>query len=170
MFPTKEDATRRMEDLRRQRAQLDAELADLEQFLALGERLAWIARLPPAGASDAPREDDSAASRAGSPPSPAAPAGPESAGDGGAAARAEARRQGRAQMAAVEQVLRKAGRPMHVGEIHRALAARGLALPGPAAVAALNTRLWKRAQGGRVVAQAGPEATYRLLDAADPGA
>ena len=49
---------------------------------------------------------------------------------------------------AAEEILAEAGRPMHAAEIWERLAARGLTLPGHDPVAALNTRLWKRAPGG----------------------
>jgi len=90
-------------------------------------------------------------------PDPAGPGPTPEAGLPGAAAR----REGRRLIEAAEAILAEAGRPMHAAEIWERLAARGLTLPGHDPVAALNTRLWKRAQGGGVFRRLG-DAVYGL--------
>lgn len=65
--------------------------------------------------------------------------------------RTSARRRGRALLEAALALLEEAGRPMHAGDILNELTERGFAVPGRDPVAALNTRLWKRAvRGGRL--------------------
>jgi hypothetical protein len=141
----------RLASLRRQRDALEREIADHVLYLELGRRLRGG---EPSRAIEAPEDHV--------PPEPAAPRA------AGAALRAEppapepspspervpvafevdpvgARRYGRALVEAACGILVRAGRPMHAGEILEALVAEGFAVPGQDPVAALNTRLWKRA-------------------------
>ncbi|KAB1070495.1 winged helix-turn-helix domain-containing protein [Methylobacterium planeticum] len=74
-----------------------------------------------------------------------------------------ARRYGRAVIEAAIGVLEAAGRPLHAGEILERLSARGFTLPGQDPVAALNTRLWKRAGPGGPVRRMG-DAVYALAE------
>ena len=136
----------RLAALRRQRDALDREIADLVLYLELGRRLnAGIARPPP---SPPPVEDPVATIPAPAPPPVSAPR-PRRAAVPEPVAFAEdptgARRYGRALVEAACAVIAEAGRPLHAREIHDALIARGFAVPGRDPVAALNTRLWKRA-------------------------
>ena len=80
-----------------------------------------------------------------------------------------ARRYGRALVAAACAAIGAAGRPLHAGEILPHLTDLGFTLPGRDPVAALNTRLWKRAAPGGPLRRLG-EATYALAEAerADP--
>ncbi|MHB2207703.1 hypothetical protein [Methylobacterium sp. CM6257] len=80
---------------------------------------------------------------------------------------AGARRYGRALVNAACGAITEAGRPLHAAEILEILLARGFTLPGRDPVAALNTRLWKRAGPGGPLRRVG-EATYAL--AVSPGA
>jgi len=82
---------------------------------------------------------------------------------------AGARRYGRAVVEAACTILARAGRPLHAAEILDVLTAQGFTLPGRDPVAALNTRLWKRAGPGGPLRRVG-EATYALAAdrAADP--
>lgn len=134
----------RLASLRRQRDALEREIADHVLYLELGRRLRGG---EPSRAIEAPEDHV--------PPEPAAPRAT------GPALRAEplpervpvafevdpvgARRYGRALAEAACGILVRAGRPMHAGEILEALVAEGFAVPGQDPVAALNTRLWKRA-------------------------
>ena len=59
--------------------------------------------------------------------------------------------------------LHEAGRPLHAGEILQGLTALGFDLPGHDPVAALNTRLWKRAVPGGPLKRLG-EAVYAPAD------
>jgi hypothetical protein len=72
-----------------------------------------------------------------------------------------ARRYGRALVQAAWAAIARAGRPLHAAEILEALLAQGFTLPGRDPVAALNTRLWKRAGPGGPLSRVG-EATYAL--------
>ena len=74
---------------------------------------------------------------------------------------AGARRYGRALVEAACAAIAAAGRPLHAGEILEILLARGFTLPGRDPVAALNTRLWKRAGPGGPLRRVA-EATYAL--------
>jgi hypothetical protein len=139
MFLTEAEAEARLDELRRQRAALDRAIAEHELYLDLGRRL---------------RPALPAASPAPAAAPPAAPV-PE------AADRPEGRPEGRRVMEAAFEVLAGAGRPMHAAEIWEALAARGLTLPGHDPVAALNTRLWKRAQGRTALRRLG-DGVYAL--------
>ena len=75
-----------------------------------------------------------------------------------------ARRYGRALVAGALAVLADAGRPMHAGELLERLVARGFTVPGRDPVAALNTRLWKRAGPGGPLRRLG-DAVYDRADA-----
>ncbi|MFE1602086.1 HTH domain-containing protein [Methylobacterium sp. ID0610] len=139
MFLSEAEAEARLEELRRQRAALDRAIAEHELYLELGRRLKTPAPAPaPVQAAAAPARPE---------PEPSAPA----------AGRAEGRRVIEAAFA----VLAAAGRPMHAAEIWEAVAARGVTLPGHDPVAALNTRLWKRAQGDTPLRRLG-DAVYAL--------
>lgn len=72
-----------------------------------------------------------------------------------------ARRYGRALVEAACEAIARAERPLHAREIHDALIARGFVIPGRDPVAALNTRLWKRAGEGGPLRRHG-EAVYGL--------
>ncbi|WP_018263730.1 HTH domain-containing protein [Methylobacterium sp. WSM2598] len=157
----------RLEALRQQRAALDRAIAEHELYLELGRRLA-AAEPAPAQAPPAPAPTAQARAQASvqasaqatlhpATPHPAAPASPRSAGPPAAGGRAEGRRVIEAAFA----VLAAAGRPMHAAEIWEAIAARGHTLPGHDPVAALNTRLWKRAQGGTALRRLG-DGVYAL--------
>ncbi|MGX7707611.1 HTH domain-containing protein [Methylobacterium sp. Gmos1] len=165
MFLSEAETEARLDDLRRQRAALDRAIAEHELYLDLGRRLARPAAEParavpaepplpdpaPRVPPEAPRAEPAAA------PVPTRPqADPSEASTG-----ATARQEGRRLMAAAEEILAAAGRPMHAAEIWEQLAARGLTLPGHDPVAALNTRLWKRAQAGTVFRRLG-DAVYGL--------
>ncbi|WP_298966394.1 HTH domain-containing protein [uncultured Methylobacterium sp.] len=141
MFLSETQAEARLEELRRQRAALDRLIGEHELYLELGRRLAGVAA-PPA----APE------------PAPAAPAVAGSPRQDGP------RQEGRRLIEAALAVLSGAGRPMHAAEIWEQLAASGLTLPGHDPVAALNTRLWKRAQGNGPVRRLG-DAVYAAAEA-----
>ncbi|TGD98041.1 winged helix-turn-helix domain-containing protein [Methylobacterium nonmethylotrophicum] len=169
MFLSEAETEARLDDLRRQRAALDRAIAEHELYLDLGRRLARPGQAPVAepartAPGEPPRPDP--ASRAWSEPpqeEPAAepvPVRPRV--DPPAPAGAAARREGRRLIAAAEEILAGAGRPMHAAEIWERLAARGLTLPGHDPVAALNTRLWKRAQGSGSVFRRLGDAVYGL--------
>lgn len=146
MFLSENEAERQLQDLRRERDRLDRLIADLALFLELGRRLPGrsgaAASLPgqaarptvepppfdPSPSADARRDGLSQAEGADEP----------------AWDRSLARREGRLLMEAAADILKAAGRPLHVGTIAEALAARGLSVPGSDPVAALNTRMWKR--------------------------
>ena len=64
---------------------------------------------------------------------------------------------------AVLDSLRRAGRPMHAGEILEHVVARGFTVPGRDPVAALNTRLWKRSGAGGPLRRLG-DAVYALAE------
>ncbi|MGH1590031.1 hypothetical protein ACRBEV_18980 [Methylobacterium phyllosphaerae] len=72
---------------------------------------------------------------------------------------AGARRYGRAVVEAAAAAIARAGRPLHASEILEDLVGQGFTLPGRDPVAALNTRLWKRAGPGGLLIRVG-EATY----------
>lgn len=78
---------------------------------------------------------------------------------------AGARSYGRALADAALAILTEVGRPMHAGEILEHLVARGFTVPGQDPVAALNTRLWKRAAPGGPLRRLG-EAIYDRADGA----
>ncbi len=172
MFLSEAETEARLDDLRRQRAALDRAIAEHELYLDLGRRLARPgAAAEPARAAPAPAPAEPPAPRAAAepprteparPPIPApvvAPSHPPAAPP--APAGAAGRQEGRRLMEAAEGILAEAGRPMHAAEIWERLAARGLTLPGHDPVAALNTRLWKRAKGGTVFRRLG-DAVYGL--------
>jgi HB1, ASXL, restriction endonuclease HTH domain len=152
MFLSEAETEARLDDLRRQRAALDRAIAEHELYLDLGRRLAGAAA--PRVSPEIPRAEP--APRPAAEPIPA-PARPQTEPPTGTAARQEGRRL----MQAAEEILTEAGRPMHAAEIWERLAARGLTLPGHDPVAALNTRLWKRAQAGTVFRRLG-DAVYGL--------
>lgn len=137
MFLSEAEAEARLEELRRQRAALDRAIAEHELYLDLGRRL----RPAAPAASPAP---------AAVPPAVSV-SSPEAAG----------RPDGRRVIETAFEVLAAAGRPMHAAEIWEAMAARGLTLPGHDPVAALNTRLWKRAQGRTALRRLG-DGVYAL--------
>lgn len=176
MFLSEAETEARLDDLRRQRAALDRAIAEHELYLDLGRRLAGAAAeaartvpAEPQRPDPAPRvSPETPRAEPVSPPvaEPAsAPARPQTESPTGATARQESRQEsrqeGRRLMEAAEEILAEAGRPMHAAEIWEQLAARGLTLPGHDPVAALNTRLWKRAQGGTVFRRLG-DAVYGL--------
>ena len=122
---------------------------------------------------DRPPRDHAPAASAPADPPPAPDAARKRAGDGPippAVAFAEdptaARRYGRALVAAACAVIAQAGRPLHAGEILERLVARGFSVPGRDPVAALNTRLWKRATPEGPLRRLG-EARYGLAGARD---
>ncbi|MGE7417198.1 HTH domain-containing protein [Methylobacterium tarhaniae] len=178
MFLSEAETEARLDDLRRQRAALDRAIAEHELYLDLGRRLARPggaaepARSVPAPV-EPPRPDPASGAAAGSPraeparspiPEPMVATARPPAGDppgSSAPDGATARQEGRRLIEAAEDILAEAGRPMHAAEIWERLAARGLTLPGHDPVAALNTRLWKRAKGGTVFRRLG-DAVYGL--------
>lgn len=113
------------------------------------------------------------AAHPGSPAAPRSEARPEPAPEGPWPARAippavaftedaaGARRYGRAVVQAACAAIAQAGRPLHAAEILEVLLRRGFTLPGRDPVAALNTRLWKRAGPDGPLRRVG-EATYAL--------
>jgi hypothetical protein len=80
---------------------------------------------------------------------------------------AGSRRYGRAMMQAACAAIAGAGRPLHAAEILEVLLDQGFTLPGRDPVAALNTRLWKRAGPGGPLRRVG-EAVYALSGTASP--
>lgn len=180
----------RLAALRRQREALDREIADHVLYLELGRRLRGPGMLGPEASGSmpnrprdfAPEETSRDESRRPVEPPQRAldPTDPErnraraqaSAGHIPPAVAFEtdpvaARRYGRALVEAALAVLAASGRPMHAGEILEALVARGFGVPGPDPVAALNTRLWKRAGAGGPLRRLG-EAVYAPADPAGP--
>ncbi|AWB20703.1 hypothetical protein DA075_07025 [Methylobacterium currus] len=169
MFLSEAETEARLDALRRQRAALDRAIAEHELYLDLGRRLARPAAAEPVRTApvEPPRPDP--APRV-SPETPRAEPAPRPVAEPvPAAARPQeeppagttARQEGRRLMEEAEEILAEAGRPMHAAEIWERLAARGLTLPGHDPVAALNTRLWKRAKGGTVFRRLG-DAVYGL--------
>lgn len=152
MFPTEAEIEARLGDLRARRAALDREIADLALYRELGRRLSRPAA--PESAAEPARPDPVSA--------PEAPAAREP--DDVAAAR----RHGRALLAAAIEILHAAGRPLHAGEIWQGLAAQGFDLPGHDPVAALNTRLWKRAVPGGPLRRLG-DAVYAPAEEDEAG-
>jgi hypothetical protein len=144
MFLSEGEAEARLDELRRQRDALERLIADHVLYLELGRRL------PGAGsrgaepfADEAVRDRSPASARAAAmPPAPAA------------ADLVTARRQGRALIEAAAAILSEARRPLHAAQILEGLTAKGFGLPGVDPVAALNTRLWKRA---------GPDGPFRRM-------
>ncbi|SFU41238.1 HB1, ASXL, restriction endonuclease HTH domain [Methylobacterium sp. 174MFSha1.1] len=176
MFLSEAETESRLDDLRRQRAALDRAIAEHELYLGLGRRLARPAAEPARTApAEPPRPDPaprvSPETPRAEPVSPpvaepvSVPTRPQAESPAGATARQDgrqdSRQEGRRLMAAAEEILTESGRPMHAAEIWEQLAARGLTLPGHDPVAALNTRLWKRAQAGTVFRRLG-DAVYGL--------
>lgn len=168
MFLSEAETEARLDELRRQRAALDRAIAEHELYLDLGRRLARPAAAEPARPVSAPAQPPDPDPRPAPPRMPPAaepiPARAETDRDTAPPpepAGAASRREGRRLIAAAEDILAEAGRPMHAAEIWERLAARGLTLPGHDPVAALNTRLWKRAQGGGVFRRLG-DAVYGL--------
>ena len=140
----------RLASLRRQRDALDREIADHVLYLELGRRL----RGAEAPAEIARPEDLESRPESGGPRGTAAMRPEPVASRSTPAERVPvsfevdpvgARRYGRALVEAACGILVRAGRPMHAGEILEALVAEGFTVPGQDPVAALNTRLWKRA-------------------------
>ncbi|MDP4005536.1 hypothetical protein [Methylobacterium sp. NEAU K] len=186
----------RLAALRRQREALDREIADLVLYLELGRRLrgAGARPVPPdpdehapdrsAGPAAGPTARPTARSASGprEVPAPGPAAAPRPGPEGGASEEAApdgippaiaftedaagARRYGRALVEAACAAIAQAGRPLHAGEILETLLARGFTLPGRDPVAALNTRLWKRAGPGGPLRRVA-EATYALAGAPD---
>lgn len=162
MFLSEAEAEARLGELRRRRDHLDRLIADHLLYLELGRRLPEPAasegfptppeRSPQPGATDLAHaaQDDTAG------PTEAASRSED---------KAEARRRGRAMVAAALAVLREAGRPLHASRILEGLDARGFTVPGADPVAALNTRLWKRSGPGGPLLRLG-DAVYAP---ADPG-
>jgi HB1, ASXL, restriction endonuclease HTH domain len=167
MFLSEAEAEARLDDLRRQRADLGRRLARPGQSAAASDPAPGQPAAPPhrdtvpapQAWAEPPRTPSAPRSAPDSRAEPARPevAPPEPAVPAGAAAR----REGRRLIETAEEILAAAGRPMHAAEIWEQLAARGLTLPGHDPVAALNTRLWKRAQGGAVFRRLG-DAVYGL--------
>lgn len=150
-FPTRAQAERRLDDLRREREALDRAIADCLAFLDLGRRLGG----PSVEEAGSPRHPSKASFEPVTVPS-------EPAGDVLPAGSA-ARRRGRAAIAACLAILRDAGRPLHVSEIRDRLLALGHDLPGADPIAALNTRLWKRSAPGGAFRRLG-DAVYDLAE------
>lgn len=155
----------RLAALRRRREALDREIADHLLYLELGRRLR--AGPAPEGGEPEPEPEPRGRARPGTEPAPGprppAPAPGPAAGPPPPVAFAQdpaaARRYGRALVEAAQAVLAGAGRPMHAGEILERLVAQGFTVPGQDPVAALNTRLWKRAGSGGPLRRLG-EAVY----------
>ena len=174
----------RLAGLRRQREALDREIADLVLYLELGRRLRGAGSgasiphsipVPDPGVSGPP---DRAARSVPGLPEVALRAGPVASDSGPSAPippavaftedAAGARRYGRALVEAACGAILSAGRPLHAGEILEILLARGFTLPGRDPVAALNTRLWKRAGPGGPLRRVA-EATYALAGEVESG-
>lgn len=160
MFLSQAEAEAALRDLRHRRDALDRAIAEHQLYLELGRRLGGPARAaePPPGqpvvpesASGTGRETQGHTDGPGPGPSP----DPARAGEDLVAAR----RHGRALVSAAINLLHEAGRPLHAGEILEGLTALGFAVPGHDPVAALNTRLWKRAGPGGPLKRLG-EAVY----------
>ncbi len=143
----------RLASLRRQRDALDREIADHVLYLELGRRLRG-AEAPSEIARPEDPEDPAARPEPGRVPGTVAlrtePVAARSTPTERMPVSFEvdpvgARRYGRALVEAACGILVRAGRPMHAGEILEALVAEGFTVPGQDPVAALNTRLWKRA-------------------------
>ncbi len=178
MVLSEQEAETRLAELHRQREAIDRAITDLTLWLELGRRLTTA---PPVVGEPAPRPSKPLADPAANssteqpfvhPPAPLefkstepreAPAGTAEAGPS-LADGAMARRYGRALIEAAVAVLREAGRPLHASEIHAALEDRGFTVPGQQdPVAALNTRLWKRASPGGPMRRLG-DAVYALAE------
>ncbi|MGU3467988.1 hypothetical protein ACLBXO_24360 [Methylobacterium sp. C33D] len=178
----------RLAALRRQREALDREIADLVLYQELGRRLAaGGAGAPPPRSEDVPAIRPGAAvdgegvprgrrgaeagpgpgARSAGAPDPAGAAGPIPPPIAFTEDAAGARRYGRAVVQAACAAIARAGRPLHAAEILAVLAAQGFTLPGRDPVAALNTRLWKRAGPGGPLNRVA-EATYALASAPAP--
>lgn len=154
MFPSEAESEARLRDLRARRDALDREIADLALYRELGLRLARSAGREPAATA--------------APARPAPESSPEIPTRHEPDDVAAARRHGRALLAAAVEILHAAGRPLHAGEIWRELAAQGFDLPGHDKVAALNTRLWKRAAPGGPLRRLG-EAVYAPAEEDEAG-
>ena len=118
---------------------------------------------------DAPRRSGPIGDHGAGRPVPAATARPMTATAGMEAAlsgRAAARVQGRRLVAEVLAILAANARPMHAAELVPLLAERGFTLPGRDPVAALNTRLWKRARTSHLVRHG--DAIYAAPSTATP--
>ena len=196
MVLSEAEAEARLAALHRERAALDRAIADLTLYLELGRRLTGapapgdaVSGGPPGSRPGGPPFAHAAApaSPVGRPadpplsPPPAAPVpvpagGPAEAPVADPAARpgdmtegALARRHGRALIDAALAVLDEAGRPLHAGEILAVLANRGFAVPGHDPVAALNTRLWKRAGPGGPLRRLGDAVYVRAREGVRDG-
>ena len=190
MVLSEAEAEARLAALHRERAALDRAIADLTLYLELGRRLTGAPAPGDAVSGGTPFANAAApASPVGRPadpplsPPPAAPVpvpvpagGPAEAPVADPAARpgdmtegALARRHGRALIDAALAVLDEAGRPLHAGEILAVLANRGFAVPGHDPVAALNTRLWKRAGPGGPLRRLGDAVYVRAREGVRDG-
>lgn len=168
MFLSESEAEARLSDLRRQRDALDRLIADHLLYLELGRRLPSALAAPTKSVTDiaAPR------SAATEPVAPMSDVAVDDRGEvpqldtvqAGSGDVVTARRHGRALIAAAVAILSEVRRPLHAGQILERLAARGFSLPGADPVAALNTRLWKRAGPGGPFRRMG-DAMYALADA-----
>lgn len=182
MVLSEHEAETRLAELHRQREAIDRAITDLTLYLELGRRLTVV--LPAAGeavpdasgpveAAPVPHAPErKSATRANATPAPLSGEPREPAVSVGARAEAKpvltdgvmARRYGRALIEAAVAVLKEAGSPLHASEIHAALEARGFTVPGQQdPVAALNTRLWKRASSGGPIRRLG-DAIYALAE------
>lgn len=155
MFPSEAEAEAALRDLRRRRDELDRVIAEHQLYLELGRRL----RAPTRAAEPAVHRPATADPVSGAGIAPERPPDPARTGEDLVAAR----RHGRALVAAAVNLLHEAGRPLHAGEILQGLTALGFDLPGHDPVAALNTRLWKRAVPGGPLKRLG-EAVYAPAD------
>lgn len=184
IFPSVEEIESELGRMRAEREALDAAIAERQLFVELGRRLAGQRRGQGASLVPPPAADGLRAAPAGAPsddgmirpvpgdagPPPGAirsseadPAlGAPVLPDADAAIltpRTVARARGRELVTEAVAILQEQGRPMHAAELVPLLAERGHALPGRDPVAALNTRLWKRARTGRHVVRHG-DAVY----------
>lgn len=189
IFPSVEEIEGELDRLRVERESLDAAIAERQLFVELGRRLAVQRRglgIAPAPAPAATAERPAPAPRAvaeravsavpdpwpAAEPAPAASAIPAPASgpaDQALTPRIVARARGRELVGEAVAILRAQGRPMHAAELVPLLADRGHTLPGHDPVAALNTRLWKRARTGRYVVRHG-DAVYAAGEGPGDGA
>ncbi len=164
MFLSEAEAEAALRDLRHRRDALDRAIAEHQLYLELGRRLGGPARAAEAlpGQPVVPEPTSVPVPGTGQGHDAYTDGrGPEPAPDLARAGEdlVAARRHGRALVAAAINLLHEAGRPLHAGEILEGLTALGFAVPGHDPVAALNTRLWKRAGPGGPLKRLG-EAVY----------